>query len=61
MAKRSVRPAAAIDGFTIGECLHRGGMATRWSVTAPTHSSQTSCPKNLHNCRPLRLFRVNLT
>ncbi|MEA2910659.1 MAG: eukaryotic-like serine/threonine-protein kinase [Bradyrhizobium sp.] len=45
MAMRSVRPAAVIDGFTIGECLHPGGMATLWSVTAPTHSSQTSCPK----------------
>jgi len=45
MAMRSVRPAAVIGGFAIGECLHPGGMATRWSVTAPTQSSQTSCPK----------------
>jgi hypothetical protein len=33
MALRSVRPAAVIDGFT--KCLHGGGMATPWSVTAP--------------------------
>jgi nucleotide-binding universal stress UspA family protein len=26
---------AVIDGFTIGECVHRGGMATLWSVTYP--------------------------
>ena len=36
MAMRSVRPAAVIGGFAIGKCLHHGGMATRWSVTAPT-------------------------
>ena len=35
MAKLSVRPGAVIDGFTIGECVHRGGMATLWSVTWP--------------------------
>src|ERR1700693_140051 len=35
MAKRLVQPGAVIDGFTIGECLHRGGMATLWSVTHP--------------------------
>jgi eukaryotic-like serine/threonine-protein kinase len=33
MAKLSVQPGAVIDGFTIGECVHRGGMATLWSVT----------------------------
>jgi serine/threonine protein kinase len=33
VAKLSVRPGAVIDGFTIGECVHRGGMATLWSVT----------------------------
>ena len=33
MAKPSVQPGAVIDGFTIGECVHRGGMATLWSVT----------------------------
>ena len=35
MAKTSVEPGAVIDGFTIGECVHRGGMATLWSVTWP--------------------------
>ena len=30
-----VEPGAVIDGFTIGECVHRGGMATLWSVTWP--------------------------
>lgn len=35
MAKPSVQPGAVIDGFTIGECVHRGGMATLWSVTHP--------------------------
>jgi nucleotide-binding universal stress UspA family protein len=35
MAKFSVQPGAVIDGFTIGECVHRGGMATLWSVTRP--------------------------
>jgi hypothetical protein len=33
VAKSSVQPGAVIDGFTIGECIHRGGMATLWSVT----------------------------
>ena len=35
MAKLSVQPGAVIDGFAIGECVHRGGMATLWSVTRP--------------------------
>src|SRR5450432_1256387 len=35
MAKLSVQPGADIDGFTIGECIHRGGMATLWSVIRP--------------------------
>jgi nucleotide-binding universal stress UspA family protein len=35
MAKASVQPGAVIDGFSIGECVHRGGMATLWSVTRP--------------------------
>src|SRR5450631_1132673 len=33
--KHSVQPGAVIDGFTIGERLHAGGMATLWSVTRP--------------------------
>jgi eukaryotic-like serine/threonine-protein kinase len=35
MARLSVQPGAVIDGFTIGECVHSGGMATLWSVTWP--------------------------
>ena len=33
MVKLSVVSGAAIDGFTIGERVHHGGMATLWSVT----------------------------
>ena len=39
MAKLSVQPGADIDGFTVGECVHRGGMATLWSVTRPDISA----------------------
>jgi serine/threonine protein kinase len=39
MAKVSVQPGAVIDGFTVGECIHRGGMATLWSVTRPDLST----------------------
>ncbi|MBV9564547.1 MAG: protein kinase [Bradyrhizobium sp.] len=35
MAPFKLQPGAEIDGFTIGECVHRGGMATLWSVTRP--------------------------
>src|SRR5450755_4441287 len=35
MARLSVQPGADIDGFTVGACVHRGGMATLWSVTRP--------------------------
>ena len=35
MPKRSVQRGAVIDGFTVGECVHSGGMATLWSVTRP--------------------------
>jgi serine/threonine protein kinase len=35
VAKPSVQPGVVIDGFTIGECVHHGGMATLWSVTRP--------------------------
>jgi len=35
VARPSVQPGAVIDGFTIGECIHHGGMATLWSVTHP--------------------------
>src|SRR5450755_3028934 len=33
--KTSVVSGAVIDGFTIGECVHHGGMATLWSVSRP--------------------------
>lgn len=33
MANPSVAAGAIIDGFTVGECVHRGGMANLWSVT----------------------------
>ena len=35
IVKPSIASGAVIDGFTIGECVHRGGMATLWSVTYP--------------------------
>src|SRR5438445_9574464 len=35
MAKPAIAPGAELDGFTIGECVHQGGMATLWSVTHP--------------------------
>src|SRR3954469_19508081 len=31
--KFSVQPGAVIDGFTLGERVHSGGMATLWNVT----------------------------
>lgn len=39
MPKFSVQPGAVIDGFTIGERVHRGGMATLWSATRPDITS----------------------
>src|SRR6266700_2724198 len=35
MPKILVQSGALIDGFTIGECVHRGGMAVLWTVTHP--------------------------
>jgi serine/threonine protein kinase len=35
MAKFAVEPGAVIDGFSVGERVHRGGMATLWSVSRP--------------------------
>jgi serine/threonine protein kinase len=35
MAKPSIVSGTQLDGFTIGECVHRGGMATLWTVTHP--------------------------
>jgi len=39
MARLVVEPGADIDGFIVGECVHRGGMATLWSVTRPDIAS----------------------
>jgi len=39
MAKSLIAPGAILDGFTIGECVHHGGMATLWSVTHPDISA----------------------
>ncbi|MBV9459664.1 MAG: universal stress protein [Bradyrhizobium sp.] len=35
MANSLIQPGAVLDGFTIGECVHHGGMATLWTVTHP--------------------------
>src|SRR5438477_3588757 len=35
MTKSRIEPGTVIDGFTIGEQVHSGGMATLWSVTQP--------------------------
>lgn len=35
MARFTIQPGVVIDGFTVGECVHSGGMATLWSVTHP--------------------------
>ena len=35
MVKPSIAEGAQLDGFTVGECVHRGGMATLWTVTHP--------------------------
>src|SRR5882724_13520357 len=35
MARASIVSGAVVDGFTIGERIHSGGMATLWSVTHP--------------------------
>jgi eukaryotic-like serine/threonine-protein kinase len=39
MARVTVRPGTVLDGFTIGERVHHGGMATLWSVTHPDIAS----------------------
>jgi non-specific serine/threonine protein kinase/protein-serine/threonine kinase len=39
MMKSLVESGAVLDGFTIGECVHHGGMATLWSVTHPDISA----------------------
>ena len=35
MVRPTLQTGQLIDGFTIGECVHSGGMATLWSVTHP--------------------------
>ncbi|HEV3499068.1 MAG TPA: bifunctional serine/threonine-protein kinase/universal stress protein [Bradyrhizobium sp.] len=35
MARPKIEPGAVIDGFTVGELVHNGGMATLWSVSHP--------------------------
>ena len=35
MVKPSIVEGVQLDGFTVGECVHRGGMATLWTVTHP--------------------------
>lgn len=35
MARSNLHPGSVIDGFTIGELAHRGGMARLYSVTRP--------------------------
>ena len=35
MVKAHLQTSAVIDNFTIGACIHRGGMATLWAVTRP--------------------------
>jgi serine/threonine protein kinase len=39
MADPSIQPGTIIDGFTIGDCVHTGGMATLWSVSRPDISA----------------------
>ena len=39
MAKPLIESGADIDGFTVGECVHRAGMATLRSVTRPELAS----------------------
>ena len=38
MAKALLKTGSVIDGFTIGERVHAGGMATLWAVTHPDHA-----------------------
>jgi protein-serine/threonine kinase len=37
MARARLAAGSTLDGFTVGELLHNGGMATLWSVTHPDH------------------------
>lgn len=42
MSRSQKRPATGleIDGFTLGELLHRGGFATIWAVSHPDHPGE---------------------
>ena len=33
MAKSKLETGTVLDGFTIGQLIHRGGMASLWAVT----------------------------
>ena len=35
MARPLIESGAELDGFTVGERVHQGGMATLWTVTHP--------------------------
>ena len=35
ITKPAIAPGTELDGFTIGERVHQGGMATLWTVTHP--------------------------
>src|SRR5690349_13334158 len=35
MPKMKLQPGTEIDGFTVGDCVHSGGMAVLWTVTHP--------------------------
>ena len=35
MAGSKIQPGAVIDGFTVGDRVHTGGMATLWSASHP--------------------------
>ena len=37
MAGPRIETGGTLDGFLIGERIHRGGMASIWSVTHPEH------------------------
>src|ERR1700719_1388877 len=39
MGGASIERGMVIDGFTVGACVHSGGMATLWSVTHPDMSA----------------------
>ena len=38
MSSTRLSPGDVVDGFTVGQRLHSGGMATLWEVTHPDHA-----------------------